>query len=44
MTFRWKGYRAKGRTRYKTMTFEAGKFMRRFLLSVLPGGFDRIRH
>ena len=43
-TFRWKDYRAKGRTRYKTMTLEAGEFMRRFLLHVLPGGFHRIRH
>ncbi|MEA3102024.1 MAG: hypothetical protein QOF74_6264 [Caballeronia mineralivorans] len=44
MTFRWKDYRATGRTRYKTMTLEAGEFMRRFLLHVLPSGFHRIRH
>jgi hypothetical protein len=44
VTFRWKDYRAKGRTRYKTMTLEAGEFMRRFLLHVLPSGFHRIRH
>jgi hypothetical protein len=44
VTFRWKDYRAKGRTRYKAMTLEAGEFMRRFLLHVLPGGFHRIRH
>ncbi|MFL9999222.1 IS91 family transposase [Paraburkholderia sediminicola] len=44
VTFRWKDYRAKGRTRYKTMTLEAGEFMRRVLLHVLPGGFHRIRH
>jgi len=44
VTFRWKDYRASGRTRYKTMTLEAGEFMRRFLLHVLPGGFHRIRH
>ena len=44
ITFRWKDYRAKGRTRYKTMTLEAHEFMRRFLLYVLPGGFHRIRH
>ena len=37
-------YRAKGRTRYKTMTLETGEFIRRFLLHVLPGGFHRIRH
>jgi hypothetical protein len=44
ITFRWKDYRASGRTRYKTMTLEAHEFMRRFLLHVLPGGFHRIRH
>ena len=44
VTFRWKDYRAKGRTRYKTMTLDAGEFLRRFLLHVLPGGFHRIRH
>jgi hypothetical protein len=44
VTFRWKDYRAKGRTRHKTMTLGAEEFMRRFLLHVLPGGFHRIRH
>jgi len=44
VTFRWKDYRAKGRTRHKTMTLSADEFMRRFLLHVLPGGFHRIRH
>ena len=44
VTFRWKDYRLKGRTRYKTMTLSAPEFMRRFLLHVLPGGFHRIRH
>lgn len=44
VTFRWKDYRAKGRTRYKTMTLEADEFIRRFLLHVLPSGFHRIRH
>jgi Putative transposase/Transposase zinc-binding domain len=44
VTFRWKDYRANGRTRYKTMTLEAAEFMRRFLLHVLPSGFHRIRH
>ena len=42
--FRWKDYRAKGRTRQKTMTLSADEFMRRFLLHVLPTGFHRIRH
>ena len=44
VSFRWKDYRAKGRTRYKTMTLAADEFMRRFLLHVLPSGFHRIRH
>jgi hypothetical protein len=44
VTFRWKDYRAKGRTRHKTMTLAADEFMRRFLLHVLPVGFHRIRH
>ena len=44
VTFRWKDYRAQGRTRYKTMTLSTEEFMRRFLLHVLPRGFHRIRH
>jgi hypothetical protein len=44
VSFRWKDYRTKGKTRYKTMTLSANEFMRRFLLHVLPGGFHRIRH
>lgn len=44
VTFRWKDYRAKGKTRHKTMTLEPEEFMRRFLLHVLPSGFHRIRH
>jgi Putative transposase/Transposase zinc-binding domain len=44
VTFRWKDYRAKGRTRFKTMTLTAAEFMRRFLLHVLPTGLHRIRH
>ena len=44
VTFRWKDYRAKGRTRLKTMTLDADEFIRRFLLHVLPTGFHRIRH
>ncbi|MBI4986782.1 MAG: IS91 family transposase [Rhodocyclales bacterium] len=42
--FRWKDYRAEGRTRQKTMTLAPEEFMRRFLLHVLPCGFHRIRH
>jgi hypothetical protein len=44
VTFRWKDYRAKSRTRYKTMTLSSEEFMRRFLLHVLPRGLHRIRH
>ena len=42
VSFRWKDYRCDGRR--KVMTLEAGEFMRRFLLHVLPPGFHRIRH
>ena len=44
VTFRWKDYRDKGKTRHKTMTLTTGEFIRRFLLHVLPSGFHRIRH
>jgi hypothetical protein len=44
VVFKWKNYRIKGRDRLKTMTLDAGEFIRRFLLHVLPGGFHRIRH
>ena len=44
VTFRWKDYRLKGRTRYKNMTLTHTEFIRRFLLHVLPSGFHRIRH
>jgi len=44
VTFKWKDYRATGRTRHKTMTLKTDEFMRRFLLHVLPSGFHRIRH
>ena len=44
VTFKWKDYRAKGKTKHKTMTLSTGEFMRRLLLHVLPSGFHRIRH
>jgi Putative transposase len=44
VTFKWKDYRIKGRDRFRTMTPDAGEFIRRFLLHVLPSGFHRIRH
>jgi hypothetical protein len=42
VTFRWKDYR-NGDTQ-KTMTLTAAEFIRRFLLHVLPPGFQRIRY
>ena len=41
VSFRWKDYHA---GRQKVMTLDAGEFMRRFLLHVLPPSFHRIRH
>jgi hypothetical protein len=40
VTFQWKDYRAKGKTKYKTMTLSTGEFMRRFLLHVPPESDD----
>ena len=40
--FRWKDYR--NGSRQKTMTLAANEFIRRFLLHVLPEGFQRIRY
>jgi Putative transposase/Transposase zinc-binding domain len=40
--FRWKDYR--DGNRHKTMTLGANEFIRRFLLHVLPDGFQRIRY
>lgn len=42
VTFSWRDYRDGART--KSMTLAADEFMRRFLLHVLPDGFQRIRH
>jgi len=42
VTFRWKDYRHHNKP--KLMTLSADEFMRRFLLHVLPDGFQRIRH
>jgi hypothetical protein len=42
VTFRWKDYRH--HDRQKTLALEADEFIRRFLLHVLPDGFQRIRH
>jgi hypothetical protein len=40
--FQWKDYRNDGQI--KTMTLSADEFIRRFLLHVLPDGFQRIRY
>ena len=40
--FQWKDYRHHDRV--KTMTLSADEFIRRFLLHVLPAGFQRIRY
>jgi len=42
VTFQWKDYRDGGQIR--TMTLSADEFIRRFLLHVLPDGFQRIRY
>jgi hypothetical protein len=42
ITFHYKDYRHDGEQ--KTMTLNADEFIRRFLLHVLPDGFQRIRH
>jgi hypothetical protein len=42
ITFRYKDYRHDGEQ--KTMALDADEFIRRFLLHVLPDGFQRIRH
>jgi hypothetical protein len=42
VTFTWRDYRYAGTCRQ--MTLDAHEFMRRFLLHVLPDGFQRIRH
>ncbi len=40
--FQWKDYRTGGKV--KTMTLSPDEFIRRFLLHVLPNGFQRIRY
>jgi len=44
ITFKYKDYRLKGRTKQKTMALDTPEFIRRFMLHVLPCGFHRIRH
>jgi hypothetical protein len=42
VAFHWKDYRHE--SRHKVMRLQADEFVRRFLLHVLPPGFQRIRH
>ena len=42
VSFQWKDYR--NGSEVKTMTLSADEFIRRFLLHVLPNGFQRIRY
>ncbi len=44
VAFRWKDCRIDGPGRWKTMRLHPHEFIRRFLMHVLPRGFDRIRH
>src|ERR1700751_5177062 len=44
IAFRWKDYRVNGPDRWKTMRLHPQEFIRRFLIHVLPKGFNRIRH
>jgi Putative transposase/Transposase zinc-binding domain len=44
VTFQWKDYRHKHKQKSRVMTLQAEEFIRRFLLHVLPPGFQRIRH
>ena len=44
VAFRWKDYRHQDDQQKKLMRLDAGEFMRRFLMHVLPDGFHRIRH
>ena len=44
VTFRYRDYGRDAADRQRTMTLSPDKFIRRFLLHVLPKGFHRIRH
>jgi len=44
VAFQWKDYKHKRKQNSKTMSLDAGEFIRRFLLHTLPPGFQRIRH
>ena len=44
VSFQWRDYRRKDKQKSRTMTLDAGEFMRRFLSHTLPDRFQRIRH
>ena len=44
VSFLYKDYASANPRQMRTMTLPAGEFLRRFLLHVLPDGFQRIRH
>jgi Putative transposase/Transposase zinc-binding domain len=44
VSFLYKDYRSADPQQQRTMTLSADEFIRRFLLHVLPGGFQRIRY
>jgi hypothetical protein len=44
VTFQYKDYRSAEPQQSRSMTLEADEFIRRFLLHVLPDGFQRIRY
>ena len=44
VTFQWKDYRHKHKQNSRRMTLTADEFIRRFLIHIMPPGFQRIRH
>ena len=44
VSFHYKDYSSADPQKQRTMTLEAGEFIRRFLLHAIPAGFQRIRH
>jgi hypothetical protein len=43
VTFQWKDYRSKHKHKSRVMTLSSDEFIRRFLMHILPRGFQRIR-
>jgi hypothetical protein len=44
VTFQWKDYRHQHKQNSRRMTLAADEFIRRFLIHIMPPGFQRIRH